>query len=177
MLELRRDQLPPALDLGHRFFWEGATYQVKSLGGTWVTAERVIEPRQKPVVAPATSPPAEVMPAVPPAAPEPIPAPAVQEVSSKPIIELAPAIGGEERPAPQATVSPDTVEIRPALAIDAEPIAKPAEAAEIADIPAEHDLASKADVAELAARLDAWIWMVAATMAGTVAVLCKALLR
>jgi hypothetical protein len=174
-MEFRRDELPPALDLGHTFHWrDGVTYRVTALGASWVQAERVTEPGQKPTVvaapvapAPAISPPEEVVPAVPAE-------PAVQEVG-EPIVDQAPATGGDEERS-----APPTVEPRAGLAVDAKPAeavetVKAAKAVEIADIPAEHDLASKADVAALAARLDALVWMVAATMAGTMAVLWKLL--
>jgi hypothetical protein len=96
MLELQRDQLPAGLDLGHRFLWEGATYQVKSLGGSWVTAQRVTEPAQKPAVPPAIPAPKEVAPAAPaePAAQEAA-APIVEQAPEKPVTApLAEAING-----------------------------------------------------------------------------------
>ena len=63
-------------------------------------------------------------------------------------------------------MSPDTAE--PRTTVDAEPIAAPAEAAEpveIPDIPPAYDFASKADVAALAARIDALIWVTVANAA------------
>jgi hypothetical protein len=153
LLELRRDQLPAELDLGDTFFWEGASYRVRSIGSSSVAAERVIEPGQKPV-APAA--PAE---------------PAVQE-AGEPIVEAPPPADAGQHPQAPAISADMGIPIT-----EAPPVVEAAKPVEIADIPAEHDLASKQDVTALAARLDALVWMVTATMAGTLVILWKLLLR
>src|SRR5262245_38917548 len=145
-LELRRDQLPPAIDLGDTFLWrDGKTYRVTSLGTSSIGALPVGQPAPKPAAPPVIQKPAAPPPApppkqVPPPAPKPSPAPvipppekvvpavptpakpAAPEVAA-PVVEQAP----EEQPAPEATHNQLSVDQpRTDLAADAKPAAEPA---------------------------------------------------